>query len=110
MDKVQKQLTGISALVDFWWQTVRQDLEQHGDDPEVDTVGLSIVAADVLARINCAARATRGKSHCDLVLQAVEEIVSGIHAPDSLNPELLAGWKAWAAEHAKAFQRASSAV
>ena len=27
-----------------------------------------------------------------------------------LTPEVLAGWKAWAAEHAKTFQRASSAV
>ena len=27
-----------------------------------------------------------------------------------LTPEVLAGWKVWAAEHAKAFQRASSAV
>src|SRR3989442_14941191 len=27
-----------------------------------------------------------------------------------LAPEVLAGWKAWAAEHARAFQRASSAV
>jgi hypothetical protein len=27
-----------------------------------------------------------------------------------LAPDVLAGWKAWAAEHAKAFQRASSAV
>jgi hypothetical protein len=27
-----------------------------------------------------------------------------------LPPEVLAGWKAWAAEHARTFQRASSAV
>jgi hypothetical protein len=27
-----------------------------------------------------------------------------------LTPEVLAGWKAWAVEHAKTFQRASSAV
>src|SRR5207248_11109068 len=26
LDKVHKQLAGISALVDLWWQTVRQDL------------------------------------------------------------------------------------
>jgi hypothetical protein len=24
LDKVRKQLAGISALVDFWWQTVHQ--------------------------------------------------------------------------------------
>ena len=33
-----------------------------------------------------------------------------MRAPDSSNPRCLAGWKAWAAEHARAFQRASSAV
>lgn len=27
LDKVRKQLAGVSALVDFWWQTVWQDLE-----------------------------------------------------------------------------------
>jgi hypothetical protein len=33
LDKVQKQLAGISALVDFWWQTVRQDLTQLAMTP-----------------------------------------------------------------------------
>jgi len=28
LDKVRKQLAGVSALVDLWWQTVRQDLER----------------------------------------------------------------------------------
>ena len=27
LDKVRKQLTGVSALVDFWWQTVWHDVE-----------------------------------------------------------------------------------
>ena len=40
-----------------------------------------------------------------------EELVSSkISATLQRTPEVLAGWKAWAAEHAKAFQRASSAV
>jgi hypothetical protein len=33
LDKVQKQLAGISALVDVWWQTVRQDLTQLAMTP-----------------------------------------------------------------------------
>src|SRR6266702_2215828 len=33
LDKVRKQLAGISALVDFWWQTVRQDLTQLAMTP-----------------------------------------------------------------------------
>jgi hypothetical protein len=28
LDKVHKQLAGVSALVDCWWQPVRQDLTQ----------------------------------------------------------------------------------
>ena len=31
--KVRKQLAGVSALVDFWWQTVHQDLEQMAMTP-----------------------------------------------------------------------------
>src|SRR5687768_2605071 len=33
LDKVRKQLPGISALVDCWWQTVRQDLAQMAMTP-----------------------------------------------------------------------------
>jgi hypothetical protein len=34
LDKVRKQLAGISALVDLWWQTVRQDLTQLAMTPK----------------------------------------------------------------------------
>jgi hypothetical protein len=50
------------------------------------------------------------KAQIALVLQAVEEAFERHACTRQLTPELLAGWKAWAAEHAKAFQRASSAV
>jgi hypothetical protein len=33
LDKVRKQLAGIAALVDLWWQTVRQDLTQLAMTP-----------------------------------------------------------------------------
>ena len=39
-----------------------------------------------------------------------EEAFERHPCPRQLQPELLASWKAWAAEHAKTFQRASSAV
>src|SRR5262245_46723556 len=44
------------------------------------------------------------------VLQAVEETFDRHPCTLKLTAELLAGWKAWAREHARAFQRASSAV
>src|SRR2546429_9583944 len=33
LEKVRKQLTGVSALIDFWWQTVWQDLEHMAMTP-----------------------------------------------------------------------------
>jgi hypothetical protein len=111
LDKVQKQLAGISALVDLWWQTVRQDLTQLAMTPRW-TQG----AEDVLLPLMYwqeQLRRTRHPGHkaqIALVLQAVEEVFERHPCTRPLKPELLVGWKAWAAEHAKAFQRASSAV
>jgi Family of unknown function (DUF6399)/IclR helix-turn-helix domain len=111
LDKVQKQLAGISALVDLWWQTVRQDLTQLAM-----TSRWTQWAEDVLLPLMYwqeQLRRTRHpvqKAQIALVLQAVEEVFERHPCTRQLKPELLAGWKAWAAEHAKAFQRASSAV
>jgi Family of unknown function (DUF6399)/IclR helix-turn-helix domain len=111
LDKVQKQLAGISALVDLWWQTVRQDLMQLAMTPR-----WTQWAEDVLLPLMYwqeQLRRTRHpvhKAQIALVLQAVEEVFERHPCTRQLKPELLAGWKAWAAEHAKAFQRASAAV
>lgn len=50
------------------------------------------------------------KTQIALVLKAVEEAFERHPCTRQLKLEVLAGWKAWAAAHAKAFQRASSAV
>jgi hypothetical protein len=108
--KVQKQLAGISALVDFWWQTVRQDLTQLAMTPR-----WTQWAEDVLLPLMYwqeQLRRTRRpgqKAQIALVLWAVEEACERHPCTRQLKPEVLAGWKAWAAEHARAFQRASSA-
>jgi hypothetical protein len=109
--KVQKQLVGISALVDLWWQTVRQDLTQLAMTPR-----WTQWAEDVLLPLMYwqeqlhRTRHPGHKAQIALVLQAVEEVFERHPCTRQLKPELLVGWKAWAAEHAKAFQRASSAV
>ena len=54
-------------------------------------------------------RCREQKAQIALVLQAVEEAFERHPCTRKLTPEVLAGWKA-AAEHARAFQRASSAV
>jgi hypothetical protein len=111
LDKVRKQLSGISALVDFWCQTVHQDLAQMAMTPR-----WTQWAEDVLLPLmywHEQLRRTRGpgqKAQIALVLQAVEEAFERHACTGQLKPEVLAVWKAWAAEHAKAFQRASSAV
>jgi len=111
LDKVQKQLAGIAALVDVWWQTVRHDLAQLAMTPR-----WTQWAEDVLLPLQYwqeQLRRTRHPGHkaqVALVLQAVEEAFARHPCTRQLTPEVLAGWTVWAAEHAKAFQRASSAV
>jgi hypothetical protein len=109
--KVRKQLAGISALVDLWWQTVHQDLAQMAMPPKwtqwADELLLPLMYwQEQLRRTRCPGH----KAQIALVLQAVEEAFERHPCTLKLTPELLAGWQAWAGEHARAFQRASSAV
>ena len=109
--KVQKQLGGISALIDLWWRTVRQDLA-----PLAMTPRWSQWAQEVLLPLRYwqeQLRRTRHpaqKAQIALVLKAFEEAFERHSCTRQLHPELLADWQAWAADHAKAFQRASSAL
>jgi Family of unknown function (DUF6399)/IclR helix-turn-helix domain len=111
LDKVRKQLAGLSALVDFWWQTVRQDLEQMAMTPKWTTWVEELLLPlmywhEQLSRTRCPVQ----KAQIALVLQAVQEAFERHPCTRKLTPEVLAGWKSWAGEHARAFQRASSAV
>jgi hypothetical protein len=111
LDKVRKQLAGISVLVDFWWQTVRQDLAQMVMTPRWEQWAKDLLLPLMYWQEQL--RRTRypgQKAQIALVLQALEEAFERHVCTRQLKPEVLAGWKAWAAEHAKAFQRASSAV
>jgi len=109
--KVRKQLAGISALIDFWWQTVHQDLAQMAMPPKwtqwADELLLPLMYwHEQLHRTRCPGQ----KTQIALVLQAVEEAFTRHPCTLKLTAEVLAGWKVWAGEHARAFQRASSAV
>jgi hypothetical protein len=109
--KVRKQLAGVSALVDLWWQTVRQDLTQLALTPQwtqwAEDVLLPLMYWQEQLRRT---RHPEQKTQIALVLQAVDEACARHPCTRRLMPEVLAGWKAWAGEHARAFQRASSAV
>jgi uncharacterized protein DUF6399/IclR-like helix-turn-helix domain-containing protein len=109
--KVRKQLAGVSALVDFWWQTVRQDVEHMAMTPMwtqwVEELLLPLMYWQAhLSRTRCPEQ----KAQIARVLQAVQEACERHPCTGRLAPEVLAGWQAWAGEHARAFQRASSAV
>jgi hypothetical protein len=111
LDKVRKQLAGISALVDLWWQTVRQDLTQLAMTPRwtqwsEEWLLPLMYWQEQLHRTRCPGE----KAQITLVLQTVEGAFERHPCTQQLKPEVLAGWTAWAAEHARAFQRASSAV
>ena len=111
LSKVRKQLAGVSALVDFWWQTVRQDLTQMAMTPRwitwVEEWLLPLMYWQTqLSRTRCPVQ----KAQIALMLQAVQEIFERHPCTRQLAPEVLAGWTSWAGEHARAFQRASSAV
>lgn len=111
LDKVRKQLAGVSALVDFWWQTVRQDLAQIAMTPKwqqwVEELLLPLMYWHEQL---CRTRGSGQKAQIAQALQAVQEAFARHPCTQQLKPEILAGWKAWAGEHARAFQRASSAV
>jgi Family of unknown function (DUF6399)/IclR helix-turn-helix domain len=111
VDKVRKQLAGMAALVDLWWQTVHQDLTQMAMTPRwahwADELLLPLMYwHEQLHRTRCPGH----KAQIALVRQAVAEAFEQHPCTRRLTPEVLAGWKAWAGEHARAFQRPSSAV
>jgi hypothetical protein len=111
LDKVHKQLAGVSALVDFWWQTVRQDLEQIAMPPRWTTWAEELLLPLLYWQEQCSRTRCPGhKAQIARVLQTVEEAFERQPCTRQLTPEVLADWQAWAGEHARAFQRASSAV
>ncbi|MDQ3960839.1 MAG: DUF6399 domain-containing protein [Pseudomonadota bacterium] len=111
LDKVHKQLAGVSALVDFWWQSVGQDVQQVALSPTwtrwVEELLLPLMYwQEQLSRTRC----PRRKAKIVQALEAVQDTFESHPCTGRLAPEVRAAWQAWAAEWAKAFQRASSAV
>jgi hypothetical protein len=111
LHKVRKPLAGIAALGDVWWQTVPQDVAQRAMPPRwipwADEVLLPLMDwHEPRRRTRCPVQ----KAQLALGLQAVAEAFERHACPGQLKAEVLADWKAWAAEHVRALQRASSAV
>src|SRR5256712_6150199 len=111
VEKVRKQLAGLSALVDLWWQRVWHDVQQVALTPMwqrwVDEQWLPLMYwQHHVSRTRC----PRRKAKLVQALEAVHDTFDRHPITRQLASDVLEGWKAWAAEHTKAFQRASSAV
>jgi len=90
---------------------MRQDLAQMAMTPKWTQWAEEVLLPlqywqEQLRRTRCREQ----KAQIALVFQAVAEAFERHPCTRKLTSEVLAGWKAWAAEHARAFQRASSAV
>jgi hypothetical protein len=111
LDKVRKQLAGVSALVDLWWQTVWHDVAHMVLTPRwkrgVAEVLLPLMYWQAyLSRTRC----PRRRAKIIQALAAVQDACERHPFTQRLAPEVLADWQAWACECAKAFPRTSSAV
>src|SRR2546425_2652941 len=111
VEKVRKQLAGLSALVDLWWQRVWQDVQQVALTPMwqrwVDEQLLPLMYwQHHVSRTRCPRRKAK-------LLQALESVQDAFDThliTAQLALDVLAGWKAWAPHHAKALHRGSPAV
>ena len=112
LDKVRKQLADLAAVIDVWWQTVRQDLHRQITLTPMWTTWVEAHLLPLMYWQDQVSRA-RGRRRKAQLVQVLETVQAAFEAhpfTTQLPPEVLAGWKTWAAEHAKTFQRASSAV
>jgi hypothetical protein len=112
LDKVRKQLADLAAVIDVWWQTVRQDVHSQitltprwATWVEAHLLPL-MYGQDQVSR----ARSRRRKAQLLQVFEVVQAAFEAHPLTAQLPPEVLVGWQAWAAEHVQTFQRASSAV
>jgi hypothetical protein len=111
LDKVRKQLAGVAALVDLWWQGVWDDVQQVTLTPMwtrgVEELLLPLMYwQEQLLRTRC----PRRKAELLQALEAVQTPFDRHPITKQLASDVLESWKAWATAQAKSFQRASSAV
>jgi Family of unknown function (DUF6399) len=112
LDKVRKQLADLAAVIDVWWQTVRQDMHSQITLPPMWATWVEGYLLPLMYWQDQVshARGRRRKAKLAQVLGAIQAAFEAHPLTAQRAPEILADWKAWAAEHAKTFQRASSAV
>jgi hypothetical protein len=109
--KVRKQVPALAALVDFWWEGVRQDVAHAAISPMwgqwAEEVFLPLVSWEHhVAHTRCAHR----KATIRQALEAMQGAFGHHALTQCLPPQALKAWHVWATQRVKAFQRPSSAV
>jgi Family of unknown function (DUF6399) len=107
LDKARKQLADLAAVIDVWWQGVRQDAHhQIVLTPEwAHWMEAYLLPLMYWERLASRTRGRRRKAKMVAALEAVRAAFEVHPLTAKLTPEVLAAWKAWAAEHAKTFHR-----
>ena len=111
LTKVKKQLPAVAALVDFWWQGVRQDLEHAAVAPDWQQWAQeSLLPRRYWEHQVTRTRCARRKAKMQRLLARVRAEFDAHVITRSLPPQALEDWHTWATQQVYAFQRASSAV
>jgi len=111
MPKVRKPLPALAALVDFWGEGGRRDVEQAAISPVwgrgADECLLPLVYGEPqVPHTRCARR----KAKIQPALEAMHVAFGHPALTQCLPPPALKEWQAWATHRVRALQRASSAV
>ena len=104
MTKVKKQLPAVAALVDFWWQGVRRDLEHAAISPLWQQWAQEVLLPQrywehQVARTRC----TRRKAKMQRVLERVRAAFDTHVLTRCLPAQALKDWHAWATHQVSRF-------
>jgi hypothetical protein len=111
LTKVRKQLGALSAVVDFWWQGVRHDLQQLALTPMSEHWVVELLPPLMYWQIQLSrTRCPRRKAGLLEALESMRVRFEAHPVTRQMASDVLADWQAWAAEHVKTFHRTSSAV
>ena len=111
MQKARKQLPALAALVDFWWEGVRRDLEQAALPVPwrrwaTESLLPWVYWEHQVAHTRCARKKTKIRQVWETVRAAFHQHALTLRLP----APALEDWHTWATQQVRVFQRASSAV
>jgi len=111
LTKVRKQVPALAALVDFWWEGVRQDMAHAALSPRWEQWAAEVLLPRVYWEHQAAhTRCARRKAKIQQALEAIQGAFDHHALTQCLPPHALKEWHVWATQRVQVFQRTSSAV